>query len=156
TPRDETPPPPGNTLYTIVAGDTLFSIARRFNASMPDLIQVNGNLACRLVPGQQLTIPNTGSGFVVMQGNPCGTEPVVAPPDAPPPLPPADNTCAGFRLISGGEAMLSTYSWTPVPDADQYKLNFYDANGGYRTSFYAAAPATQTDVNLGDVGPGTS
>lgn len=42
--------------YTVKRGDTLYSIARRFNVEQKDLMRWNGNTTASLHPGQQLTI----------------------------------------------------------------------------------------------------
>jgi len=49
---------PGGTLYTIRAGDTLFSIARRFNTTVEAILRANPGLdPNRLMIGQQICIP---------------------------------------------------------------------------------------------------
>jgi len=58
-----TPPPtptPGQTTYTIVAGDTLLGIARKFNTTVAKLEQANGlNDNSILHIGQVLIIPSS-------------------------------------------------------------------------------------------------
>lgn len=52
------PPCPEGNFYTIRAGDTLFSIARRFNVSLDDLLEANPGIDPeRLVIGQVICIP---------------------------------------------------------------------------------------------------
>ncbi len=46
------------TTYTVAAGDTLFSIARRFNITVVELRQTNGLTTDNLRVGQVLRIPN--------------------------------------------------------------------------------------------------
>jgi LysM repeat protein len=49
---------PGGTLYTIRAGDTLFSIARRFNTTVEAILRANPGLdPNQLMIGQQICIP---------------------------------------------------------------------------------------------------
>lgn len=52
------PPCPEGNFYTIRPGDTLFSIARRFNVSLDDLIEANPGIdPQRLQIGQVICIP---------------------------------------------------------------------------------------------------
>ncbi len=47
----------GSTTYTVVAGDTLFSIAKRNNVTVNDLMVANGLTTHTIQPGQTLVIP---------------------------------------------------------------------------------------------------
>lgn len=50
--------PPGTFLYTIKAGDTLYSIARRYNTTVPAIISANPFVNPNFLQiGQQLCIP---------------------------------------------------------------------------------------------------
>lgn len=63
-----TPPPSTQTTYTVQPGDTLYSIARRFNVTMTALIQANGISNWNLIyVGQRLQIPGstTNNDYVV-------------------------------------------------------------------------------------------
>ncbi len=54
-------PCPGGTLYTIRAGDTLFSLAQRFNVTVDAIIQANPGIdPNNLRVGQEICIPGTG------------------------------------------------------------------------------------------------
>ena len=54
-------PCPGGTLYTIRAGDTLFSLAQRFNVTVDAIIQANPGIdPNNLRIGQEICIPGTG------------------------------------------------------------------------------------------------
>ncbi len=73
-------------------------------------------------------------------------------PEAP--VPPVRPTltpeCQNFQRLGGGERMLSQYRWSNVPQADQYKLYIYDANGQLVASRWYPAPVTTADLNLSD------
>ena len=47
----------GATQYTVVAGDTLFGIAKRHNVTVNDLMVANGLTSHTIQPGQTLVIP---------------------------------------------------------------------------------------------------
>ncbi|RMG96483.1 MAG: LysM peptidoglycan-binding domain-containing protein [Chloroflexi bacterium] len=54
----ETVPNQGGTVqYTVVAGDTLYSIARRYNTTVEAIMAANGLTSYIIQPGQILTIP---------------------------------------------------------------------------------------------------
>ena len=56
--RAQVPPCPGGTLYTIRAGDTLFSLARRFNTSVDAIMMANPGLdPMNLQVGRIICIP---------------------------------------------------------------------------------------------------
>ena len=50
-----------NQIYTVQSGDTLYSIARRFNTSVDDIKRLNNLTSDILSIGQQLIIPTTSS-----------------------------------------------------------------------------------------------
>ncbi len=67
-----TPPPPGfftstptpspDCTHVVVAGETLYRIARRYGITVDTIVRANGITNPRLIsPGQQLTIPNCGT-----------------------------------------------------------------------------------------------
>lgn len=70
TPPEPPPPPPpdppvvdedGILLYTVQAGDTLFSIAQRFGVSLDDLVEANNiSNPDEIFVDETLTIPPTG------------------------------------------------------------------------------------------------
>ncbi len=52
------PPCPGGNFYTIREGDTLFSLSRRFNISLDDLLEANPGInPDRLMIGQRICVP---------------------------------------------------------------------------------------------------
>lgn len=69
-----TTPPGGGTVYIVRFGDTLFSIARRFNTTVSAIAQANNLANVNLIyVGQRLVIPGPGGG--------------TPPPTSPPPEP---------------------------------------------------------------------
>jgi LysM repeat protein len=77
-----TNPPGGQTTYVVQRGDTLASIARRFNTTVNAIAQANGIANPNLIfAGQVLIIP-TGGGPVPTP--PPGPNPTARPPTPPP------------------------------------------------------------------------
>lgn len=72
---------PNGTLYTVMSGDTMFTIAQRYNITLSALIAANPQItdADRIYPGQVLCIP------AVAAIQPPPTAPPVIPPVAPEP-----------------------------------------------------------------------
>ncbi|MDX2139791.1 MAG: LysM peptidoglycan-binding domain-containing protein [Chloroflexota bacterium] len=87
-PAPPTPPPGGGvTTYTVVRGDTLAAIARRFNVSVQSIASANGiTNPNRIFVGQVLRIPAPGT-----------TPPPATPAPGQPTVPPPANP-AGFEL----------------------------------------------------------
>ncbi len=158
---DETPPslPPNPTdcpfpnpaIYTVQRGDTLFSIARAYDANLPAIVAAN-NIppSATIFVGQQLTIPNPCSGFVNL---PSSAGPVAEQPADEDNPQGAD--CAGFGLVSplgtsapSGDIL---FDWNPAPGATLYQLNIYGSrNSSFRTT------ETQYSANSGELGAGGS
>ena len=71
------PPPPEYFEYTVVAGDSLWLLAQRFNTTVEAIMQLNGLTSTLLSIGQVLRIPGRGT---------------TPPPPPPPPPPPIGKT----------------------------------------------------------------
>jgi LysM repeat protein len=54
-------PPPGWIFYYIQSGDTLYSIATRYNTTVPQLMVANCLTSVTIVPGQPLYVPNVAT-----------------------------------------------------------------------------------------------
>lgn len=54
----ETPPPTGPVVYTVQAGDTLFTIARRYGLTLDEIMILNGLTTDALAVGQTLMLPH--------------------------------------------------------------------------------------------------
>lgn len=140
-------------VHTVQRGETLFRIGQRYNTSLPAVVQANQLSEPYIIfVGQALCIPDADSGFVGLPGvNP--PPDVINPPAAQTPEPsPID--CSGFVRLSGGESLISTFSWTSVPAAEEYKLNIYDANGALTASRWYKVPTTAVDINMGEFATG--
>jgi LysM repeat protein len=93
-PGGSQPPPTGASQYTVVAGDTLGAISRRFNTTVQAIASANGIANVNLIHiGQVLTIPG-GTG-------------VVSPPPSGPSVPPSSAGTGGFEL--GGQVFSFAY-----------------------------------------------
>ena len=57
--EQETPPNPGNITYIVQRGDTLYSIAEKFNTTVEELKKINNLSSNTLTIGQVLNIPST-------------------------------------------------------------------------------------------------
>jgi LysM repeat protein len=67
--------------YIVQRGDTLFRIAFRLNTSMQEIIDANALTSpYTLFVGQELVIPNPGSGFIGLPGTGPTTPPTTQPP----------------------------------------------------------------------------
>ena len=67
-------PKESDNLYTVQRGDSLYSIANKYNVSINDLIDVNNLPSTVLTVGQQLIIPNedntiNGTNYIVKPGD---------------------------------------------------------------------------------------
>lgn len=84
-------PQPGFVSYTIVRGDTLSTIAARFNTTVTTLAQVNNIVNPNLIyPGQVISVPGTA---------PVPTVPTLVPATPVPAQPPRPNT----HVVQAGE-----------------------------------------------------
>ena len=52
---------PSYFMYTVVAGDNLWAIAKRYGTTMEEIMRLNNLTSTLIFPGQQLKIPNTGT-----------------------------------------------------------------------------------------------
>ena len=82
-------PPPvstggGRTVHVVQPGETLYSIATRYGATVDELRRINGIVGTYIASGQRLTVPAGGAP-------PTGTPPPATPPvtTLPPPTTPA-------------------------------------------------------------------
>ncbi len=143
---------PDELIHIVVRGDTLFSIARQYDASMPAIVRRN-NLSdpSTIFVGQRLVIPNPGSGFVglalapVLTPTPASSDDVVVSVDEQ-----ADD-CAAFRVISPTDGLafgMNTFTWTELSNATSYRLTVENLTEAGSATFEVVAPANSLTVNL--------
>ena len=152
----ETTPPPespgGEVIHIVSRGETLYSIGRLYDTSLPEVVARNGLSApYRLFPGQELVIPNPGNGFVGLPGNP-------APVVPPPPIPEGEiivDFCATLRLTSPLNTVPTEpvpYYWDGVAGATQYQVNIFDqATGQLMGTFYTNGNETSIVISAGEL-----
>lgn len=75
-------------IYTVVAGDTITSIAQRYGLTVPQLIQLNRLTSAQLSIGQRLLVSAAGSGTPSPAPAPAPARPTPAPAPAPSPAAP--------------------------------------------------------------------
>ncbi len=67
------PPAQGTTVYYVRYGDTLFSIARRFNTTVPAIMAANNLTSDFIFAGQRLNIPTGQTNVTLTPGTPTAT-----------------------------------------------------------------------------------
>lgn len=88
-------PPTGPVVYTVQAGDTLFTIARRYGLTLDEIMILNGLTTDALAVGQTLTLPHpplTPEGDTAVNNTAVNNTAVTAPP------PPAATLAPGQQL----------------------------------------------------------
>jgi len=129
----------GELVHIVVLGDTLFSIARQYNASMPAIIARNQLADPRnIFVGQRLFIPNPNSGFVGLDDSPTNpptaTQTVVNGVD-----------CSTFAPTSPLQGLMlgeNTFQWTPATGATGYRVIVTNLSEPRSVAFDAPAPYT--------------
>lgn len=58
-----------NNVYTVIAGDTLWNIAKKFNTSVNEIKNLNNLTTNLLTIGQQITIPDNSDVYIVKAGD---------------------------------------------------------------------------------------
>nr|MCU0479683.1 LysM peptidoglycan-binding domain-containing protein [Anaerolineae bacterium] len=128
----------GEIIHIVVRGDTLFSIARQYNASMPAIVARNQLTDPRnIVVGQRLFIPNPNSGFVGLDDSPQN------PPIATQEVVGVD--CSTFAPTSPLQGLMlgdNTFQWTPVTGATSYRVIVTNLTEARSVAFDAPAPFT--------------
>lgn len=98
-------PAPGATSYTVLAGDSLYGIARRLGISLSSLLSANGLTVSSVIhPGQRLTVAAGTSTPPPTSRPPATTRPPTTPSTTRPPTtttPPA----AGTYTIRAGDSL---------------------------------------------------
>lgn len=133
----------GEIIHIVVRGDTLFSIARQYNASMPAIITRNQLIDPRnIFVGQRLFIPNPNSGFVGLDDSP-QNPPVTNPPTATQVVVGVDcSTFAPTNPLQGLMLGENTFQWTPATGATSYRVIVTNLTEARSVAFDAPAPYT--------------
>lgn len=127
-------------IHVVVRGDTLFSIARQYDASMPAIVRRN-NLSdpSNIFVGQRLVIPNPYSGFIGLDDIN-----IPIPPQLTPENPVVGNVdCSNFMPTSPLQGMMlgnNTFQWTSAPGATSYRVIVTNLTEGRSVAFDAPAP----------------
>jgi LysM repeat protein len=107
--------------YTVVPGDTLFGIAKKFGMTVDDLKSLNGLTSNNLSVGQVLKVSGQGAGT---------TAPPTPPPVTPPPVYTGGNYLTArqqFRLEAQQDAGFRRYFLTvPLPGGGSVVANMRD------------------------------
>jgi len=146
----------GEIIHIVSSGETLFGIGRLYDTSLVQIVNRN-NLSepYTLFSGDELVIPNPGSGFVGLpsSGN---DEPVSQPPSSDEPA--STGTCDALRLTSplqSAPTEATPYYWDGVAGATQYQINIYDAaTGMLMGTFYTDGAETSITIGAGQIGVG--
>jgi hypothetical protein len=127
----------GELIHIVAPGETMFSIAQLYNASIPAIMARNGIVnANTIFVGQRLVIPFPGSGFV---GAP--PDPITGNGD----IAPGVVDCTPFRATSPLDGLAfgtNTFYWDAAPGATSYRVIVYNNTEGGSVSFETLAPAT--------------
>lgn len=147
----------GEIIHIVSSGETLFGIGRQYDTSLPEIVARN-NLSApyTLFAGQELVIPNPGSGFVGLPSTGGTTNPPPVTDDETP----STGVCDTLRLtspLSSAPAEAVPYYWDGVAGATQYQVNIYDsATGELKGSFYTDGVETSIVISAGRLGVGGS
>ncbi|BCW46711.1 LysM domain-containing protein [Arthrobacter sp. StoSoilB5] len=107
-PAEPAPPAVDSNLYTVVAGDTVGSIAARFGVNMNEMLAANGLSGYSvIVPGQVLKL--TGPAVPLIDPAPAPAAPAQAAPAQAAPAQAAAPVAAGWTIYvagSGGQSLV--------------------------------------------------
>lgn len=135
------------TTHTVAVGDTLFNIARIYDADMGAIMDVNNiQDPNTIIPGQVLTIPGAGNGFV-----PIPVDPAV--PGTDPNNPPSAGVdCTGFVATSPRDGLnngATAFYWdAPAGAVSGYVVTVYNLETGRTATSQVSAPTTNATVDV--------
>ena len=140
----------GQVIHIVAVGETLFSIARLYEASMPEIVRVNSiDDARNIFVGQRLVIPNAGSGFVNLPIDP-NTSTVDTSTEV-------DNAvdgvnCATFALTSPFDGLnrgQNTFYWTGAEGATNFRVRVFNVELARNLAFETRTYTTSLTATLG-------
>lgn len=143
----------GAIIHTVAYGDTLYALARIYDVPLDEIIAANTqSTALRLLVGEELLIPNPGSGF-------SGSSPVVTRSEpSPAQTQPTGPDCSGLRLtapLDAATGLPSPYYWDGIPAATGYRINVFDHGSATQVgSFHTGANQTTVSISAGQLGIG--
>lgn len=139
---------PDQVIHVVQVGETLFSIARFYEASMPDIVAINAiRDVNNIVVGQRLIIPNPGSGFVGIRTVPT-PQPSDTNNDTEVDVPIGTGDCSTFGATSPTAGLafgVNTFFWNSVAGATSYQVFVTNLDEG--RSIVIDAPANATSIN---------
>ena len=149
----DTDMPAGAIIHTVAYGDTLYAIARLYDVPLDDIVAANTQTsALRLLVGEELVIPNPGSGYAASSGVAVRSAPAPAQTESIAP------DCSGLRLASPldmASGSASPYYWDGIPAASGYRVNVYDhGSGNLVGTFTTGAHQTTVSISAGQLGIG--
>ncbi len=149
----DTDMPAGAIIHTVAYGDTLYALARLYDAPLDDIIAANTQTsALRLIVGEALVIPNPGSGYAASSAVAVRSAP------APAQIEPTAPDCSGLRLASPRDMASGTaspYYWDGIPAASGYRVKVYDhGTGNLVGTFTTGAHQTTVSISAGQLGIG--
>lgn len=143
---------PDQVIHIVAVGETLFSIARFYEASMPRIVALNNiRDVNNIVVGQRLIIPNPGSGFVGMPAPQTPTTDDDTAPVTTEEAPIATGDCSTFGATSPTAGLAfgaNTFYWNPVAGATGYQVFVTNAETGQTIVIDAPANATSASATL--------
>ena len=147
-------PPP--VIHIVGPGEGLYRIAEWFDTSVSAIIAANElREPLILYAGQELIIPDPGSGFTGLYSA-TSPAPSTVSADASDPDTAAD--CASLRLtspLSGAPGSATGFYWDGVAGAEQYQVDIYDHSRGLRVgSLRTAGAETTLTIAIGALGVG--
>ena len=138
----------GAVIHTVALGDTLYALARLYDVPVADIIAANTQAeALRLLVGEELIIPNPGSGFSAATTSAVRAAPVISQPKAP--------DCSGLRLTSPQRTVTggaSPFYWDGIPAATGYRVDVWDhGSGTHLATLHTDAGQTTVTISAGEL-----
>ncbi|MBQ9723753.1 MAG: peptidoglycan DD-metalloendopeptidase family protein [Neisseriaceae bacterium] len=125
------PVDPNATTHTVVYGDTVYNLSKRYNINADELRSLNNIVDNNITIGQVLRLPNRGAVATPAPAQPAQPVPAVAP--ATPATP------AAAPVVSGSMRQVGGVTWSR-PTNGQIFSNFGGTNKGVKYSGQSGQP----------------